>query len=414
MPALPRSAWLELDLDALAGNLAAIREAVGPGVRVEPVVKADAYGHGSVPVALALERAGADGVCVATYDEAVELRDGGLRLPILVLYPIPVELLGDAAARRIAVTGGDLAAIERLLSELAAHPVPVRSRLEVHVEVETGMGRGGVLPADAPDAVRRLEASSRVRLGGVWSHLAAPEDPTLSGDQDAIFARTLDALGRSRDVVTIGVRRHLAASGGILAGTAPAYDAVRPGLSMYGLVPDDVAFAAAAAARALRPVMALVARPVRVIELPADHGVGYGPAFRTTRPSLLATLPVGYGDGWSRKLSNNAEALVRGEAVPLVGRVSMDAVVADVTDVGGPRVTVDDEFVLLGTQGDRSITAADLARRRTTNSWETVTDMSRRMARVYHRAGVVEGIRTLAGWRAAWHGSSSGMGTSAT
>jgi alanine racemase len=160
--------------------------------------------------------------------------------------------------------------------------------------------------------------------------------------------------------------------------------------------------------------MALVARPVRVMELPADHGVGYGPAFRTSRPSRLATLPVGYGDGWGRLLSNNANALVRGGPVPLVGRVSMDAVVADVTDVSGPPVTVDDEFVLLGRQGERSIDASELAQRRTTNSWEVVTAMSRRLPRVYHRAGVVEGIRTLAGWRAAWHGSSSGTGISAT
>jgi alanine racemase len=160
--------------------------------------------------------------------------------------------------------------------------------------------------------------------------------------------------------------------------------------------------------------MALVARPVRVVDLPAGHGVGYGPGFVTQRPSRLATLPVGYGDGWSRAWSNRTEALVRGVAVPLVGRVSMDAVIADVTDMPGPLVDEGDEFVLLGRQGEASIEAAELARRRTTNSWEVVTSMSRRLTRVYHRAGAPEGIRTLAGWRAAWHASSSGTGTSAT
>jgi alanine racemase len=160
--------------------------------------------------------------------------------------------------------------------------------------------------------------------------------------------------------------------------------------------------------------MALVARPVRVVDLPAGHGVGYGPGFITRRSSRLATLPVGYGDGWSRAWSNRTEALVRGIAVPLVGRVSMDAVVADVTDVHGPLVDEADEFVLLGRQGDASIEAAELARRRTTNSWEVVTSMSRRLTRVYHRAGAPEGVRTLTGWRASWHASSSGTGTSAT
>jgi alanine racemase len=384
---------------------------------VEPVVKADAYGHGALPIALALEAAGADGVCVATFDEAMELRDGGCRLPVLVLYPVPAEHLADAAAHRIAVVIGDLVLAERLLGAVTDRTTGVRSPLEVHIEVETGLGRGGLLPADVPAILVRLGEAGGIRVGGVWSHLAAPEDAALTADQDATFERVLGAVGRARGTVP-GVappRRHLSASGALLAGTAPAYDAVRPGLATYGLLPDDVDFVPSAGlGGALRPVMELHARPVRVAELPAGHGVGYGPAFTTRRASRLATLPVGYGDGWSRALSNNAEVLVRGIAVPLVGRVSMDAVIADVTDVPGGPVTVDDGFVLLGRQGDATITAGTLARRRTTNSWEVVTAMSRRLPRVYHRAGVPEGTRTLAGWRAAWHGSSSGTGTSAT
>jgi alanine racemase len=388
-------------------------------VRVEPVVKADAYGHGALPIALALEAAGADGVGVATFDEAMELRDGGCRLPILVLYPVPVELIPDAIAHRIAVIAGDPALADRLLAAVAARTPGTRGALEVHVEVETGLGRGGFLPAEVPDILARLDATPGVRIGGLWSHLAAPEDAALSADQDATFVRVLDAVAPARGTHGPGAdppaRRHLSASGAILGGTAPAYDAVRPGLAIYGLLPDDVEFAPTAGpASALRPVMSLVARPVRVADLPEGHGVGYGPAFTTTRPSRLATLPVGYGDGWSRRYTNNAEALVRGVVVPLVGRVSMDAVIADVTDVPGPPVDVDDEFVLLGSQGELTISAGELARRRTTNSWEVVTAMSRRLPRVYHRAGVPEGTRTLAGWRAAWHGSSSGTGISAT
>ena len=142
--------------------------------------------------------------------------------------------------------------------------------------------------------------------------------------------------------------------------------------------------------------MSLVARPVRVIDLPAGWGISYGPTFRTARPSRIATLPLGYGDGWSRRLSNRACAIVRGRRVPLVGNVAMDAVMADVTDVPGPPVDGDDEFILLGASGDERVTAAELAQERTTNSWEVVTGMSRRLPRVYHAASGPVGLRTLA------------------
>ncbi len=160
--------------------------------------------------------------------------------------------------------------------------------------------------------------------------------------------------------------------------------------------------------------MALLARPVRVMELQAGWGISYGPTFTTTRPSRIATLPLGYGDGWPRSLSNRAEALVRGVRVPLVGNVAMDAVMADVTDVPGRPVDVDDEFVLIGTQGGETIRAVDVARSRTTNVWEVVTQMSGRLPRVYHAQAVAVGLRTLTVERYPWPASSSGMATSVT
>jgi alanine racemase len=137
-----------------------------------------------------------------------------------------------------------------------------------------------------------------------------------------------------------------------------------------------------------------------VVDLPVGYGISYGPSFRTERPSRIATLPLGYGDGFARAHANRAEALVRGQRIPLVGNVTMDAVMADVTDVPGPPVDLDDEFVLIGAQGDERITVEDLARQRTTNTWEVVTSMSARLPRVYHAAtGAVVGMRTLTGWR---------------
>ncbi|OGO55173.1 MAG: alanine racemase [Chloroflexi bacterium RBG_16_72_14] len=419
LPPLPRTAWLELDLDALRTNLEILRAVVGPGVRVEPVVKADAYGHGAAPIALALEAAGADGLSVATLDEGLELRAAGVTLPVLVLYPIPPDGVAEAARAGIATSTGPGLLTARLLAAAAAWNASAGTGarpLEVHIEVETGLGRGGVLPDMVPTAVDVVLAAPGVRLAGVWTHLAAADDRDSALGQDEAFGRALAPLVDAVHWGPDAIRRHLAGSGGVLAAGLRRWDSVRTGLSVYGMVPDALTPPAATAGRAagLRPVMSLLARPVRVMELPGGHGISYGPSFVTTRPSRIATLPVGYGDGWRRDLSDQAEALVRGVRVPLVGRVAMDAVMADVTEVPGPAVTEDDEFVLLGEQEGERITAFDLAATAGTISYEVVTAMARRLPRVYHAAGSPVGIRTLAGGRSDWHASSSGTAISAT
>ena len=392
MPALPRTAWLELDLDALAANLDLVRRVVGPGVRVQPVVKADAYGHGMIPVARALTDAGADGLCVATFDEAAALRDAGIETRLIVLYPIPPERAVEAARRGIAVAVGDGDLLDELLARLGAAGQSVPD-LELELEVETGLGRGGLPPERVVDAVSRIAAAAGARLVGLWSHLQASE----TADRTARQVERFEAA--AADLAAAGLpipRRHLAASGGLLLPGIPFYDAVRPGLMIYGLPPDEIEPAdLPPAAAELRPVMSLHARPVRVVDLPAGHGISYGPTFTTGRPSRIATLPLGYGDGWSRALSNRTWALVRGTRVPIVGNVAMDAVMADVTDVPGAPVDVNDEFTLLGSSGNVRITAEDLARERNTNTWEVVTGMARRVPRVYHAAARPVGLRTL-------------------
>jgi alanine racemase len=392
LPSLPRTAWLEIDLDALRGNLAVLRGLAGAGIPVRPVVKADAYGHGAVPVSRALEDAGADGFCVATFDEAVELREGGIRGPILVLYPVPIGWTPEAARLGIALTVGDPAGVADSI-RAAAGLDPARP-LSLELEIETGLGRGGFLQTDElVQAARSIATRPGVVLAGLWTHLQAPADPVLTTEQRARFEAATAAI------VAAGIGlppRHVAASAGLMGEVVVAYDGVRPGLAVYGLVPDELSDAVAPGlATALRPAMRLVARPVRVVDLPGGWGISYGPSFRTTRPSRIATLPVGYGDGWSRSLSNRAAAIVRGRRVPLVGTVAMDAVMADVTDVPGAPVDEHDEFVLLGAAGDERITAAELARERTTISWEAVTAMSRRLPRVYHAAAGPVGLRTL-------------------
>lgn len=401
LPQLARPVWAEIDLDALVGNLAVIRAVVGTGVRVEPVVKADAYGHGAVPCARALEAAGADGFSVATLDEAYELREAGITKPLMVLYPIAAGHVPNAAAAGVATTLGPGLAGERILEAAAANAASGGPPLDVHVEIETGLGRGGALPADASGLMERARSAPGTRLVGVWTHLAAADDAAYTREQDARFADVLGGLdpGLWLGMQPGGTRRHLAGSGGVLSGHTSAWDAVRPGIAVYGLVPDGLATAPAVAdaAAALRPVLSLHARPVRVIDLPPGHGVGYGPVFFTQRHSRIATLALGYGDGWHRVLTGAASALVRGVRVPLVGRVSMDAVMADVTDVPGEAVDEDDEFVLIGSQGAANITAYEVASAGGTISYEVVTGVSRRVARVYHAAGSVAGLRTLTG-----------------
>jgi alanine racemase len=392
LPPLPRTAWLEIDLDALQGNLAALRALAGAGVPVHPVVKADAYGHGAIPVALALEATGADGFCVAVIDEAIALRAGGVRAPIRVLYPAPPAFAREAARDGIAVAAGDQRLLDALLA--AAPDAASDAPLLIELQVETGLGRDGFAPDALLAAASAVTAAPGARLAGLWTHLQASEDPERTRDQLARFDAATALL---RDVGVALPARHVAASGGLFTDVA-ALDGVRPGLAVYGVIPDELdGTGLEPDAAGFRPAMSLHARPVRVADLPAGHGISYGPTFTTARPSRIATLPLGYGDGFARTFSNRAEVLVRGRRAPLVGNVAMDGIMIDVTGIPGPPVTPDDEFVLLGRQGDERISVEDLARLRTTNTWEVMTQMAARLPRVYHAAAGPVDLRTLTG-----------------
>ena len=422
LPPLPRTAWLEIDMERLAGNVRAIVAGLPAGTLVEAVVKANAYGHGAVPVAHAALEAGARGLCVATLDEALALRAAGIPAPILVLFPVPPDGVAEAARAGIALAAGDSVIWARGLAAYARVRRRARGRLgelAVHVGIETGLGRDGLAPDEAVAAVRALAAVPGTHFDGAWSHLQSPEDAGRTARQVARFEAALDALAAAG---LPAPHRHLLASGGLLAveryvgGERPLFDGLRVGLALYGIAPEGLPVGRAAAGihAALRPVLSLHARPVRVTDLPTGEGVGYGPSFVTARFSRIATLPVGYADGWARGLGNRAFALVRGGRVPLVGTVAMDAVMADVTDVPGLPVTPDDEFVLLGEQGDARITAAELARERATISWEVVAAMSARLPRVYTAPAEAVGICTLTQDRGPWRRSRSGTATSVT
>ncbi|MGH2407725.1 MAG: alanine racemase [Candidatus Limnocylindrales bacterium] len=391
---MPRLAWLEIDTDALAANLHAFRVLVPASVRVAAVVKADGYGHGIEVAGRTFLAAGADVLCVASLDEAMRLRSAGVQAPILVLFTVPPESAAEAASAGIELVAAEEGALRDTLAAWAAARRPAGiAPLRLHVEVETGLGRAGLRPAGVARAVATILDTPGTEVAGLWTHLASSHDPALSAAQDERFRAAEAAIGGAGLPLP---PRHRAATGALLADSAPFDEMIRPGLALYGEVPASfpVAPAREVIAAALRPAMTLKARPLRVERLATGEQVGYSGLWTAPRPSVVATLPVGYGDGWSRAYGG-AEVLVRGRRVPLVGSIAMDAFAVDVSDV--PGVTTEDEFVLLGRQGQAAVTATGLAHLRTTISWEVLASMAFRLPRVYHAGTVLSGTRTLAG-----------------
>jgi alanine racemase len=369
-----RSAWLEIDLEAMVHNISVIRSVVGPAA-VAPVVKADAYGHGVEAVGPALAPH-VEALCVATLDEAIALRPR-VEGRILLLYPVPAAAAADAVAADVELTVMSAADLEAIRTAAPPAGPPVR----VHIGVETGMGRGGLLPASVPAVAATAVSDPRIVLAGLWSHLHSPEDPPSSDAQVLRFEAVVTALHEAGLPIP---PRHIAASGGIFTHDEPSLDLVRPGIAVYGVLDADLPIApdALQAAKRLRPAMSLKARPAAFSDVPAGGTVGYGGTWRAERATRIAVLPVGYGDGYLRSSQPGSTALARGRRVAIVGRVSMDAVTVDVTDL--PGLDYGEEFVLLGRQGAESITAGELARRRNTIAWEVLTGMAGRLDRVYH------------------------------
>ena len=355
-------AWIEVDAGALAHNATVIRRAIPPSTRIGILVKANGYGHGMLVAAEAAIAGGADQLMVVSMEEALALRQAGLGAPILIVYPIDPEAIDDAVRAGLEVSVSGVASTRRLFEGWASSRARSDGEvLRLHVEVDSGMGRGGVRPEDLPDVIASIDAAGATEIVGVWSHLADGSDPGRSADQQRAFEAALDEIAATGRAMPA---RHLAATEGLFCATGPAYDMIRIGLGFYGELGVDVrpAPALASLAAALRPAMTVGARPVRLEWMPAGSSIGYGGEWTAERPSLIATLPIGYADGWTRGYWPGAEALVRGRRVPLVGRVSMDSVTVDVTDAG--EVGMDEPFVLLGAQGDERITPTELARLR--------------------------------------------------
>jgi alanine racemase len=366
-------AWIEIDHEAIRHNLSVLRGRA-PESAVIAVVKANAYGHGDVEVARTVVAAGAERLAVATVDEAGRLRGAGIRAPILVLW-------GIGQAELDAVVTHDLEPMvddARAVALLAGAADPARP-LGVHLKLDTGLGRQGADPDLATELATAIVGSPALRLAGTMSHLASPgEDEAYTEVQLLRFARALDGM-RSAGIDPGLV--HVAATGAILAGGHELQGAVRPGLGLFGLAP---AWATAVRAE-LRPALALKARALRLFDLAAGEGIGYGLRFRATRDTRIATLGIGYGDGWPRVHANNGAVLVHGQRAPIVGAISMDGLMVDVGGIAG--VTYADEFVLIGEQEGARITADEVAAERRTINYEVTTALRGRLPRLHLGAG---------------------------
>ena len=372
-----RPTWAEVDLDALAWNFRAVRERVGPGVKVMGVVKADAYGHGAAECARRLEAEGAEWFGVATPEEAFALRRAGLTRPVLSFGGF---WEGQAAA---CLASGIVPVVYRLdmaeALDAAARAAGVVA--DIHVKVDTGMGRLGVRFDEAAEFAWRLKGFRNLRVGGLLTHFAAADEPRRDCFTEEQLARFREAVAAFRARGHEPEYVHAANSAATFSHPGAWGNMVRPGGVLYGLWRDVLP--PGAGEPGLRPVMTLRSRVTLLKSVHAGETLGYGCTYEASREMVVATVPAGYADGYARALSNRGRVVVKGRFAPVVGRVSMDLTLLDVTDVEGVRVG--EQVTLLGADGELLLPAEDIAQTAGTLSYEITCGISARVPRRHVR-----------------------------
>src|SRR5512143_1117479 len=374
-----RPAWVEVDLGAIEHNTRRLTE-IARGAELMAMVKANAYGHGAVPVSQAALRGGAAWLGVFSAGEGIELRRAGIAAPILVVGYTPPDWARAAVEHRLTLTvfpAEGAAAIAGAARELG-------QTARVHIKVDTGMTRLGILPAQTVEFGRAVRRLANIEIEGAFTHFAMADTPDAHGVKGWGKEYTQTQLARFRSAVRdlesegISLRyRHCANSPATLELAEARFNLVRSGILVYGLDPSPEV----PRPRDFIPALSFKTRVALVKGAPAGAFVSYGATFQTARPSRLAVLMVGYADGFRRKPSNYGDVLVRGKRAPIVGRVCMDQTMVDVTDIEG--VQVGDEVVLIGRQGPEEISAEQVADRLGTNNYETVATLSDRLERRY-------------------------------
>jgi alanine racemase len=364
---LRRPTYAEIDLDQFERNVDVIARSLPERARLVAVLKGDGYGHGAVELARRLTPERVAMIATSLLEEAIELRRAGITLPLLVLGPLLRDQIGIALDDdiTIGVVGPE---------ELASVCDVARERdVRIHLKLDSGMGRMGVIDGELPGVIEMICATPRLRIEAIYTHFAnaGDEGDPFTTEQIANYDRMLAELRESGIDAPL---HHFANSSATLRGLVRPGDYARVGIALYG--PQRITIAA----DTIEPVLRWRTEIVRLKVLPAGHAIGYGITFRTARASRIATLPVGYADGYDRLLSNNADVLIRGRRAPVVGRVSMDLVTIDVTDI---EAAIGDEVILIGAQGDDIITAEELATKSQTIAYEVFCRISARVPRVY-------------------------------
>ncbi len=377
MDSIQSAVTATVDLDAIAANVRALRRITAPKARLMVAVKANGYGHGAVEVSRVALASGADALGVARIEEGIQLRRAGIGAPILIFGPTPGRWAPKLAAYGLTASVSSFEAAR----DLAGH-VPAGKQVRVHVKVDTGMGRLGIVIQEgsasaAVAEVGRIGELKELILEGVFTHFASADSAAkeFADLQFSKFESFLKALEEAGIQVSL---RHAANSGAIIDMPATHLDMVRAGIAVYGLYPSDEVDKQRIR---LRPALTLKSTIVHLKKVPAGFAVSYGSTWCSSQPTTIATVAVGYADGYSRALSNCGRMLVRGQVAPIVGRVCMDLTMLDVGHI--PDVAVGDQVVLIGDQGGKEITADQVAAWLGTISYEVVSALTSRVPRIY-------------------------------
>ncbi|MBI4633591.1 MAG: alanine racemase [Deltaproteobacteria bacterium] len=362
-------------MDSFTANWDEMKRLVGAGVRFMQVVKADAYGHGAIEISNVALRNGAVMLGVANADEGAQLRVGGITAPILILSPSTGDEIAEIIKYHLIPSVSDLSFARELQKQCTQGDI----RMPIHIEVDTGMGRGGTMHSEALQMIREISGFSHLISEGIFTHFSQSEvSVTYNEIQGKLFRNILKELDAAKISIPV---KHLSNSGAILNLPHFHMDMVRPGLMSYGIYPSPETEGKAR----LLPVMTFKTRVILIKEFPEGYGIGYGRTYITEKPTRIATLPVGYGDGYGFVLSNQGEVLIRGQRAPIVGRISMDMCTVDVTGIGDCRIG--DEVVMMGRQGNEYLSAADIARREGTISYEVLCALGKRAPRIFVQKG---------------------------
>ena len=372
--------WVEVDLDNFIGNLQEIKRLIGPQVDFMQVVKADAYGHGAIEISRVALKNGAKMLGVANADEGVQLRISGIEAPVVILGPSTAAEIAEIIKYNLTPSVSDMAFAKKLNNALAKSG----HKISVHIEVDTGMGRGGTMHNEAVKLISEISKLSNLILEGIFSHFAASEVLVPGNkNQGQLFGDLLADLEQLNIHIPV---RHMENSGAIINYPEFKLNMVRPGIMTYGIYPspDDESGAK------LAPVMSFKTSIVLLKDFPEGYGIGYGSTYVTGKQTRIATIPVGYGDGYGYILSNQGEALISGQRAPVVGRISMDLCAVDVTHI--PDCAVGDEVVLLGRQGNQYISANEIAAKAKTISYEVLCALGKRAPRVFLQKGKTDAV----------------------